>query len=31
LAVDVTVNLVCREKKSPNYRCLHVPETIEWE
>jgi hypothetical protein len=31
LAVDLTVSLAYREEKSRKYRCLQVPETIEWE
>ena len=31
LAVDLTVSLAYREEKSCKYRCLQVPETIEWE
>ena len=31
LAVDLTVSLAGCEEKSRNYRCLQVPETIEWE
>jgi hypothetical protein len=31
LAVDLTVSPACLEKKSRNFSCLYVPETIEWE
>jgi len=31
LAVDLTVSLARGEKNSHRFRCLYVPETIEWE
>jgi hypothetical protein len=31
LAVNLTVSLHYREKKSRRFRYLEVPETIEWE
>ncbi len=31
LAVDLTVSPAYSDKKSRNFICLYVPETIEWE
>lgn len=31
LAVDLTVSLAYPDKKSREFRCLEVLETIEWE
>ncbi len=31
LAVDLTVNAAYIDKRSHNFNCLYVPETIEWE
>jgi hypothetical protein len=31
LAADLTVSPAYAREKSHNFRCLHEPETIEWE
>ncbi len=31
LPVDLTVSLLCRDKKSRYFRRLQLSETIEWE
>jgi len=31
LTVEMTVKLKCADTKSLSFRCIYVPETIEWE